>query len=27
LTRIAESAVNTVTRRITGQIPSVLRRL
>jgi len=27
LTRIAESAVNTVTRRITGHIPSVLRRL
>jgi hypothetical protein len=27
LTRIAESAVNTVTRRITSQIPSVLRRL
>jgi len=27
LTRIAESAVNTVTRRITAQIPSVLRRL
>ncbi len=27
LTRIAESAVNTVTRRITANIPSVLRRL
>ena len=27
LDRIAESAVNTVTRRITSQIPSVLRRL
>jgi hypothetical protein len=27
LERIAESAVNTVTRRITSQIPSVLRRL
>jgi len=27
LDRIAERAVNTVTRRITSQIPSVLRRL
>ena len=27
LDRIAESAVNTVTRRITSQIPAVLRRL
>ena len=27
LDRIAESAVNTVTRRITANIPSVLRRL
>ena len=27
LDRIAESAVNTVTRRVTSQIPSVLRRL